>query len=201
MFQKWFLLFISFFSFANASLFMNALDSLKDNPYGFYFFDTGITQNDLKDFQAIKIEKEKFYQQFGELSKTESGITDFLNNLGQNDHQVTLRIAKVLTQISNQVLTASESETAWIHLRASVPTDTYDIPRWHMDGLYFRPIEPTSTMYRFVITLLGPATLFYLLPQEQRETAWKNMRYRTIMQTFCLPERVVRPNIGEGVFL
>lgn len=189
MVKNWLLLFTLFFSCVTGSL--------KDNPYGFYFFDIGITEQDLADFNSLDVQAEKFYHQFGELSNTERGIADFLSKIGENDENLVLRVASRLTQITNQFMASSQRETAWVHLRASVPTTAYDIPRWHMDGPYFTAAEDEQ-MYKFAVTLIGAPTLFYLLPQELRQTAWRHMRNRKFMQEFCHADLVVSPKQGEG---
>ena len=190
MVKNWLLLFTLFFSCVTGSL--------KDNPYGFYFFDIGITEQDLADFNSLDVQAEKFYHQFGELSNTERGIADFLSKIGENDENLVLRVASRLTQITNQFMASSQRETAWVHLRASVPTDRYDIPRWHMDGYYFTPVEG-YLMYKFAVTLVGPSTLYYPIPQELRRTAWRHMLDRKYMQEFCQADRVMSPKEGEGV--
>jgi hypothetical protein len=185
-------------SSVSAETFTAALSSLKESPYGFYFVDGGITAEDLADFNSIDMREERFFHQFGELSEVEGRIADFLSGIGMNERRLVERAAARLAQITHQIVELSGRETAWVHLRASVPTDRYDIPRWHMDGYYFTPVEG-YLMYKFAVTLVGPSTLFYPIPQELRRTAWRHMLDRKYMQEFCQADRVMSPKEGEGV--
>ena len=182
----------------HADSYTDALHALKKVPFGFCFFDAGITQQDLAHFDCLDINQERYFQQFGDLADVEERIADFLSYIGSNDPDLVSHLAKRLSFITNQVMAASGRETAWVHLRASIPTDAYDIPRWHIDGHYFRP-DPEILMYRFALTLKGAPTIFYLLPNDQRDTAWKNMRFRDYMHQWCTGP-VVSPSPGEAVY-
>lgn len=166
--------------------------------YGFYFVDVGITEEDLANFSSIDIRNECFYHQFGELSEVESTITQFLSNIGENEQSLIMRVAARLAQLTDQIMKASGRETAWVHLRASVPTDAYDTPRWHFDGNYFTPVEGYP-MYKFATTLMGPPTLFYPISKELRSTALRHMLDRNYMKEFCSADQILMPKKGEGV--
>ena len=163
------------------------LNSLQESPYGFYFVDVGITSEDLADFNSIDIREERFYHHFGEFSKVESAVADFLSDIGKNDRSLVERIAARLAEITHQIMVLSERETAWIHLRASVPTDAFDIGRWHMDGRYYTPIQG-ELMYKFAVTLMGRPTLFYPISKELRRTAWTKTLDRKFLHEFCQAE-------------
>ncbi|KAF2496539.1 hypothetical protein BU16DRAFT_427947, partial [Lophium mytilinum] len=58
----------------------------------------------------------------------------------------------------------------WITVRATLPTNEYDVPRWHTDDLFFEspvsitPSDAPKTLatgtWKLCATLLGPSTLF-----------------------------------------
>jgi len=183
----------------HGAMLRESLDGLRENHFGFVVVDVGITEEDLSIFSAIDIEREWFFHQFGELEKIQERISEYLSKVGSNDHELTLQAAARLTQIVHQVLNASVKDSAWVHLRSSVPTDKYDLPRWHMDGYYYIPEGPDDLLFKFAATLIGPSTLFYLLPPELRSSIKMKVRDRNYMKEFCQIENIVSPRLGEGV--
>lgn len=176
-----------------------AIGGLKDDRYGFVIVDRLITDEELEGFQYIDIQSERFYHQFGELEKTQEGISDFLSSVGANERELASQAAAILAHIASQVIEASGKETAWIHLRASVPTDKFDLPRWHMDGYYYIPEGPDDLLFKFAATFLGPPTLFYRLPSELRNGIRRHIPDRKYMKEFCQVENIVTARVGEGV--
>jgi hypothetical protein len=173
------------------------LSELKEDPYGFLFVDVGITAEDLENFSSIDIQKERVYHQFGELETTLE-IANFFSALGANGRELSLQAASLIHKIVSDVITASGRETAWIYIRAFTPTDQYDTPRWHLDGYYYSPEREDDLIFKFALTLLGPTTLFYLLPEELRKTAETHTRNRQYMKNFCRLENIRSPRMGEG---
>ena len=195
-----FLLSLGVFSSIFSEPYSNVVQNLKESPYGFYFVDSGITTEDIKDFESLDIQKESFYHQFGQLNDTQKGIAQFFCEMGNNSAILAERAAALLTRLTQDIMFSSGRDAAWVHLRASPPTDAYNIPRWHIDGAYFKASGLDDIMYRFALTLKGAPTLFYLLPNELRNEAWNHMLNRRYMQLFCSADRIVAPMIGEGVF-
>ena len=184
---------------SETAAFEDALKNLKSSPHGFSLVNVGLTADDLKSFDSIDIEKDHFYHQFGDLENTAEKITSFIRAIGRNDNSLAERIGTTLAEITHKIMDASGRETGWVYLRAFVPTDAYDIPRWHMDGYYFEP-DAITCMYKFALTVKGHPTLLYRLPKELRLFAWQHMRDRVFMHSFCQPELVVTPEREEGVF-
>ena len=131
----------------------------------------------------------------------QNNLGNFLQSITNNDITVIQRITEHITQIVAEVMIASERETGWVSLRATVPTDAYDIPRWHMDGYYFNPAGPHEMLYKYVVTLRGPATLFYPLCYEERKKVCRKTKYRDYMAQFCKKDSIVQPQQGQGAFL
>lgn len=175
-----------------------ALDELRENPYGFVMFDIGITPRDLEHFSSIDIQREWVYHQFGELERLEESIAHFVHEIGSNEIELAADIASQLKKITKEVIEGSQNETAWVCLRSFTPTNRFDIPRWHVDGHYYSPDGPNDLLFKFVVTLVGPTTLFYLLPLELRKSTATAVLNRQYMQNFCKQENIVSPNLGEG---
>ena len=87
-------------------------------------------------------------------------------------------------------------ETAWIVMNASQPNDRFKIPRWHTDGCYFPPHN--GEQFKVVVTLAGPSTLFYNLPDEQRKdfNSLNNARVET--NNMLKNIKPVSPVFGQG---
>jgi len=175
-----------------------ALDELKSDPYGFAFVDVGITKEDLENFSSIDIQREWVYHQFGEMERVQEIFANFFGEIGVSEHAIILRAAERLKEIASDVVKASGKETAWICLRSFIPTNRFDLPRWHVDGHYYRSDEPEDLIFKFALTLVGPTTLFYPISRELRKTTEKTVRNRQYMKNVCKQENIVSPKIGEG---
>jgi hypothetical protein len=71
-----------------------------------------------------------------------------------------------------------------------------------MDGHYYSSPKE-EIQYKFVLTLIGTSTLFYPIPQGDRElrrSFWKNMTNRQYIRELCRPEDVITPERGQGMF-
>jgi hypothetical protein len=178
------------------------IEMLIENRYGYSFVDVGLTEEDLCEFEKIKIDKNHDYNQFGNQCDWENEIFLFLTEIGENNSDLLEKVAKKIARIANNVMQASCRETAWIALRAGLPTLQYDRPRWHMDAAYYR-MEANMLQYKFALTLIGTSTLFYPIPKEylsMREVIFANMTNRPFMREFCDPIHVVVPKRGEGSY-
>jgi hypothetical protein len=175
-----------------------ALTELRENSYGFVVFDVGITPEDLEHFSSVDIQREWVYHQFGELEMLEQSIVNFIGEIGSNGNELTVQIASRLKEIAQKVIEGSGKETGWACLRSFTPTNRFDIPRWHVDGHYYNPNRPEDILFKFVVTLVGPTTLFYQMPLELRKTTEKAVHNRLYMKNFCKQENIISPNLGEG---
>ena len=174
----------------------DALSALRESPYGFVLCDVG--NWDLERFGSIDIQREWVYHQFGDLETLEKSIANFIGEIGSNESGLALQVASQLKEITGAVINASGKETAWICLRSFIPTSRYDVPRWHVDGFYCTPEGPEDLLFKFVVTLVGPTTLFYPLPQELRKRSENMVHNRQYMSNLCKQENVVSPNLGQG---
>lgn len=175
-----------------------ALHALAEAPYGFCFFDVGITERDLTLFDQLIITKTASLDLF-ETTEFPLHVIPFLRDLGTDNEILLAAAAQRITDIVELLIHTSDRTTAWISLRALVPTDLYDLARWHMDGFYFSPQGPEELLYKFAITLRGASTLFYPVIKEERRAVWYKTPDRAYMNQLCKPEKIIRPERGEGV--
>jgi len=180
----------------------HAFNELKENRYGFAFVDVGVSEEDLTHFQRLDIQREWIYHHFGELDELPNVISDFICEMGENERALASQIAAQLTQIVHEVIEVSGKQTAWVNLQSFIPTNIYDLPRWHWDGYFYAPEGPDELLCKFAMTFVGPPTLFYLLPPELRQTAARHLQNRHYMHRFCQEENIVSAKAGEGaIFL
>ncbi len=188
-----------FLGLITSVLHASPLDELRENSYGFVRFEVGITEWDLEQFGAVDIQTERVYHQFGELDTTEESIASFIEEIGFNEKKLAHQTASRLKQIAQQVIATSGKETAWICLRSFIPTPRYDVPRWHVDGPYYHSDSAEDLLFKFVVTLKGPTTLFYPLTLNERKATEKTIHNRHYMMNFCRNEKILSPKLGEGV--
>jgi hypothetical protein len=179
-----------------------AIVSMQESRYGYSIVDVGITPSHLFDFDQIQIEEDHIYISLGVPSSDD--LIHFLTKIGPNDPTAMSRVALKITEITEQILLASTRETVCMSLRSFTPTHHYDLPRWHMDGQYYKPTVKGELQYRFVLTLVGPSTLFYPLSSdlmEFRKSVWNLMSNRKLMAEMFECERAFSPSREKAVFL
>jgi hypothetical protein len=178
-----------------------ALEMLADCPYGFSFVDLGFTSGDLADLGQIQIGTNKDLNEYGNLQDLRGKIADFLAALGPNEHSLVQRVAYKIDRITQEIVATSGREAAWVCLRAAIPNHKYDIPRWHMDGHYFT--QRTELQYKFILSLIGPSTLFYPISNqftELRRIIWIHMANRLFTDQLCERSRVMQPQTCIGAY-
>lgn len=194
-----FLLFLFLFSKLFSSPFKDQLEKLGDCSEGYCVVHNVFNPEDLNKFDQIDIRKKAFFDHFGTTADLETRLEGFFSEIGENSKNLAKWAARKITIIANEIIEASEREAAWFHLHASIPTVEYDLPRWHMDGLYFRcPKEYCS--YKFVTTLKGPSTLFYPADASLRKIFQTHYGEREFLSEVCPTIHAFSPLPGEGVF-
>ena len=116
------------------------VDDLKLNK-SFVFFPLGLSDEELKNLNLIKVEKTSAYCQALDLNLISDELPLFLQSIGNDNPDVIASITQLIFRITNSVKDSQHKESAWLMVLAFVPTDNYDIPRWHIDPFYFLPEE------------------------------------------------------------
>jgi len=135
----------------------------------FVYYDLHLSENEKSAVNALKINKTDSYNNYANLNALGPEVREFIKTLGLGKGNETnaKEVARLIVRLVNEILQASGQETAWVAVRAFTPTSEYDVPRWHTDGYYFEPYS--GNLYKFALTLKGPPTLFYRLPDNKRE--------------------------------
>jgi len=176
-----------------------AIESLVTKKYGFSWTDVGLTQSDLDELDQIKIDKNRDLNQFGNLESLEENVAVYLTEIGDNATDLAALIARKVNRIAQEVMASTMRETGWFCLRAGVPTNKFNQPRWHVDGNYYHSFG--EIQYKFVLSLVGASTLFYPMPidhEELRKIIWIHMANRGFMTELFRIEEVLTPPRGLG---
>lgn len=142
-----------------------ALDSLLNSNSKWYSVARiGLTNDDEKIFKNIKI-MEKTYSFYGIISKIEQEkyISDFIKSMDNTDEHSNKVANIILSKLVIPFLNACKMNSCWITIRATEPTDYFDIHRWHCDGYYYKPEEMSNgnkNSFKIITSLRGPGTLF-----------------------------------------
>ncbi len=112
---------------------------------------------------------------YGHLDTLESETIDFLKSLGNSDEQAQVA-SKIIYNIVMRDVSSFDGGTGWVSLRSFKPNTSYDLPRWHTDGAFYRSKE--NFCYKVAYALKGPSTLFLQLPDDMR-AEFLNMQSQT----------------------
>jgi hypothetical protein len=182
---------------ASANDIQKAIKSL-DADQPFQIFNLDLSANELNAFQALTISDSKEYNNLGNLAMLQTELKAFLKSIGHADENTINLIVLAIDRIVTQSVKASGKETAWVALRATVPSTEFDIPRWHTDGYYY---EPRKNQYKFAIILKGPGTLFYKLPKSMK-TKFESLEYKdnrpALAKLLNNPARRQQLKLNEG---
>lgn len=176
---------------------------LLEGGKSFSYVDLGLTELESDALNQLNIETTAKFDQFGELEELKDRLTDFLNTIGQNDSEAIETTTDMISNLVQNVITASHKNSAWLSVRTYTPGSTFDIPRWHIDGADYGlgdlPLYSQKT-YKFTATLKGPSTLIYDLPSDQRNIFVSHFDDRSFIADFLSLPGAEGALPGQGVF-
>jgi hypothetical protein len=130
---------------------------IESRKYDFKKIKIKYTHDEKNAINEFNISVSKSFDFYGEITKTQ-GISDFLSSIGNNKKKTVKELNKIIINIIKNVLDEYKMEYFWITIRATLPNNEFDIPRWHKDGKYF--LGTTEETPKFATVLKGPGTLF-----------------------------------------
>jgi hypothetical protein len=164
----------------------------------FVFVDLGMSETDLAMIRQFNVEAPGQYDRFGNLLLLREELPNFLRKSGRNSESLVQKITETIFSIASRVNKASNKETAWVCVRASIPNHLFDMPRWHKDGYYHSPYAGFA--FKFAATLKGNPTLFYQLPQEMRAVFRSYSGDREFLSHLLNTDAIELPKFGQGAF-
>ena len=114
-------------------------------------------RDEIKCIDSFVISKTKSYSYMG-CKKDMITMYSFLSELGDNSTECIEGIEKIVMKLLNNILSVYKKKYYWLSIRATLPNNLYDVPRWHKDGRFF--IKSNKASSKFVTVLKGPGTLF-----------------------------------------
>ena len=173
----------------------NIEDGIKGNmeilkEQGIIALDVGLTEEERKSMQEVKIEKEiPDFDYYGPVSdELIKKLSTHLGGIAENSEGIKDTIARFVAKVAESTIKGFNQESAWIAVRFSLPNNEYEVPRWHRDGAYFKPFDGET--YKLVMTLKGAQTRFAGTINEERfnqldlETAKNNSLVRENEEKF-----------------
>lgn len=181
--------------------------SLLGEEKSFAYINLKLTPKELDLIDQLKFDQlhegaSVQYDRFGDLHLLKDELVTFFKTIGNNDQDVIAVAAEVISKTTQQVVSASNKESAWVCVRASRPNTDFDIPRWHMDGAYYglNSPYPCPLVFKFAVTLKGSPTLLYNLTHNQRDIFNARWDDRKFLSEFLDLSRAESPKRGEGLF-
>lgn len=135
------------------------------SPCSFAHFNLELSDAESAALRQLMIGRTCTYDNFGNMPSLETETVNYVASLGAAPFVATL-VGRIVSDVTNRAVSIFNAETAWVTLRASLPSGAFDIPRWHMDGYFFRPYS--GDQRKVAVTLKGPTTLFSRVPGEWR---------------------------------
>lgn len=109
-------------------------------------------------FAELKVNQNISIKCVGKLDCLRKQLVQAMCEMGNNGKELAEEAADELVELTNRVLDAEGYKNGVVMFRAFIANDLFHIPRWHMDGNFFKPWGQNPP--KFVITLKGPGTLF-----------------------------------------
>lgn len=163
-------------------------------------FDLELTEEQNHYLQTLDITNfSSYFDNDGDIDNLTITIKKYLQQLGKNDDKACTTIAEAIASIAKKIISYFNQETAWVTIRTFPENSAFTLPRWHTDGRYYE-INLTNPQYKAAIALRGPSTLFYNLPQEQRELFnhhQKNQDRQALSQMINIANAETSP-FGQG---
>jgi len=132
----------------------------------FVDFDLGLTEAEKQQFAKLTIKPGTCYDNYGNLSELIVSLTIFFESVG-NNYDSSYAAAKVIHKIVKKMVRDLNTESFWLSMRLPNKSDYFDIPRWHIDGHYYKPY--TGLFSKIFLTLKGRTTLFYNASPRDRQ--------------------------------
>jgi len=148
-----------------------ALEKHKNTVFKIHY-----TKKDLECIAKIDISKGKAYSHYGDIA--DCNPEKFFKEIGNNDSKNIETLCKIINKLVKVVCKGYETKHARIDIRVTKPNDGYDIPRWHMDGIFFMdtPEDRKQIQSKFVTVLRGDGTLMVSATKKEKEEYQRIMR-------------------------
>jgi len=129
-------------------------------------FDLELSPSQINAIEHIQVSDASYYESYGTLDNKK--VQKYIENLDPTNKEYAKEVADTISYIVSSALKGFNQEASWVSIRPSTSNNYFDIPRWHTDGCYYLA-DGMHPQYKIVLTLKGPGTLFYNLPDNLRD--------------------------------
>jgi len=130
---------------------------LKDPKKNYITFNIKYTNKELEYLDNFNITKAKSFDHYGNIDDfDDKKLDEFLTNIGNNQN-INI-ISNIIHKLLDKITKGYQTKQCWMTIRATLPSNEYDIPRWHKDGNFFN--DPDRNASKFITILKGPGTIF-----------------------------------------
>lgn len=151
-------------------------------------FNTNIDTNSLQIIKNFDIQYDitfKYLSTDYSYDEFEIYLREFIESIGNNSKESQNTLHDIITKIYNSVCIGYNTEAYWLLIRVTIPTNCFDIPRWHYDGM-FDSKNCGKIETKFVMTLKGNNTLLL----KCNEIEFKNFEEK-FNETQFLPRQIL----------
>jgi hypothetical protein len=182
---------------------VRSINDLK-NGQSYLFFDLHFTNEEMKHFDALKVERAETFDYFYDLEELPAVLPAYFRSIGNDDEAAIDAVTSAVYRIAGLLTQAAGKERAWISLRATLANDAFDMPRWHTDGYYYLPQcenddYSSKLVFKFAAVLKGPPTLFYRLPSFARQEFEAHAEDRAYLANWLPSDHIESPARGHAV--
>lgn len=194
---------------------VNAIKSFDNEIYK--LININIDSNDLEIINNLSITTFDTFDYFSYEDIKFSKIKHFLKKICSTNSAKNINVLyKVIKRIYKSVVTGYASEAYWLSLRITPGSNVFEIPRWHVDGI-FNLDHTTNIETKFIVTLKGDhncGTKLFPMSSEEYEffrnvnknintlsVSYIEKRKMLIEQMPLLNDknRIIISKIGEGI--
>jgi len=130
---------------------------LRELPTNYLNVNIKFSQKEINYFENFNIKKDNNFEHFGNIDDLDDfKLNEYINDIGNNENINIFN--NVVHKLLNTICKAYNTKFCWLAIRIRIPTNNYDIPRWHQDGVFF--VNSDTLQAKFITVLKGPGTLF-----------------------------------------
>jgi hypothetical protein len=206
---------------------MEKIKKYLKNPTKHKLLKLNYNEKEKESFKEFTIRKADEFEYFGKISDLDTKkIKNILDNQGENKNTDTM--TKAISKLSKKIVKLYGLNHVWISLRIQMPSELYNIPRWHQDGKYFTNLERkqelmenkldnktkeeideyiygTRVNTKFVTTLKGPGTLYIPDTTPKQVEKYYSIpfeagdKYRKKIANIFKNNKVKQVKVGQGL--
>lgn len=143
-------------------------------------FKLNFSNEQLECFKQFNITHNNAYSFYGSYDSIDP--ISFLGSIGNNSSSAIELISNTIKRLARDVCDGYNLKHCWLAIRTHAKADnSFDIPRWHIDGVYFLPTpgEPMQLQSKFIMVLQGNGTLYINATQREKAKYYNILREQT----------------------